>query len=167
MKKTLFLSLAFLFTALMTLEGVAQRRYPGRQLPPARQQMFEQQAGWQQGCLYLEGLTEDQQEAIAALRNVRLEKSLQYRARMDAMRARKRELMIQKSPDMGEVNKIIDQMEGLRSNHLKEAAAYRQQVRELLTDEQRLAFDRLGKHPRAGMERGQAARPGRFHRGRW
>lgn len=145
---------------LSAFEAISQRR------PGVRQQSFDRPIRQERAllrqdqCLAIAGLSEVQQEAIAALRSKRLEQGVQHRAQMDAMRAKKRELMVQPSPDMAQVDALIDQMESLRSAHLKEAAAHLQGVRALLTDEQRAIFDsrRVGPMGRGG--RG----PARMHR---
>jgi Spy/CpxP family protein refolding chaperone len=164
MKKAIVYFMVSGFVMLSAFGSMAQRRPAPRQQSvdrPVRQERLLLDQGQ---CLAIEGLSEAQQEAISALRTKRLEQGVQHRAQMDALRARKNELMVQASPDMARVNALIDEMESLRSAHLKEAAAHRQDVRALLTDEQRARFDSQASRPMGRGGRGQAARPGRMHR---
>ncbi len=152
---------------LSAFEAISQRRPGVRQQSIDRPIRQERELPRQAQCLAIAGLSEAQQESISALRSKRLEQGVQHRAQMDAMRAKKRELMVQASPDMAQVDAIIDQMESLRSAHLKEAAAHRQAVRALLTDEQRAMYDARAVGPMGRGGRGQDMRPARMHRMRY
>ncbi len=149
---------------LSAFEAISQRRPGARQQSYDRPIRQERAMLRQDQCLAIAGLSEAQQESISALRSKRLEQGVQHRAQMDALRAKKRELSVQASPDMAQVDALIDQMESLRSAHLKEAAAHRQAVRALLTDEQRAIYDARAVGPMGRGGRGQAMRPGRMHR---
>lgn len=93
-------------------------------------------------CLAIEGLSEEQRETIMELQTARIEASTQHRAKMDELRARKRSAMIMKEADMEKINQTIDEMEALRTTWMKEAIAHREEIRQILTDEQRVIFDR-------------------------
>ena len=49
--------------------------------------------------------------------------------------------MIAKEPNMSDVNTIIDEMESARAAWMKENAAHMAEVRNILTEEQRVIFD--------------------------
>lgn len=175
MKRVLFILFALSFSLVMTIDGYAQRRPRARQMAterPMQQERFRE--NFQENCLAIEGLTDEQIEAISAMRTTRLEQGVQHQARMDALRAQKRELMVQPNPDMSRVNGLIDQMADIRTAHMKEAAAHRQDIRNLLTEEQRTHFDQMALRPmgRGGMgqgmgfQRGSGMRPQRMHRNR-
>ncbi len=104
------------------------------------------QRGQMQNCLNIEGLTTEQKEAIRKLHVARMENSIQHRSQMDVLQARKRNAMIAKDTDMNEVNKLIDEMGALRTAWMKEAVSHREEVRNLLTDEQRVLFDSRSAH---------------------
>jgi Spy/CpxP family protein refolding chaperone len=105
-------------------------------------------------------LTEEQSLKIEELRTQQLAATNQHRARMNELRARKRSLSIAENPDMNAINKVIDEMESLRSGHFKAVAAHRQAVRGILTAEQRTYFDsRPRMAPGEGkMQRGDGRR---------
>ncbi|MFO8066795.1 MAG: Spy/CpxP family protein refolding chaperone [Bacteroidales bacterium] len=133
-----------LLTAIMFLfastEIYAQRGARADRRPEGRQEM-RLQARSMDYCSNIPDLTEEQTEAIQQLRTERLKKSTEHRDKMDVLRARKKALLRSDNPDMGEVDKIIDEMSELRNQQLKYSARHRQQVRELLTDEQKVYFD--------------------------
>jgi Spy/CpxP family protein refolding chaperone len=159
MKKQFLFLMVFVFAMGMAMDGFSQRRPAGRQQIPARPVQQERMQARMDYCQNIPGLTEAQQEAIASLRAGRLEQGVQHRARMDALRSQKRELMVQASPDMARVNALIDEMESLRTAQLKEVAAHRQEIRKLLNDEQRAIFDSQAFRPSGRGGRGPAMRP--------
>ena len=107
----------------------------------------------------IDNLTSEQEAQIQALHTAQLEQRLKFRNQMDELRARKRTLMAEKNPDMGAVNSVIDQMTALRGEMARQAVAHRQEIRNLLTDEQRVQFDeRTQGRPRQGIDR-PARRP--------
>lgn len=160
MKRKLFISALMMVMLLISSQSFGQR---GRYGAPNRQGM--NQAG---ACLNLESLSEEQKAQIQELRTAQLEQRLELRNRMDELRARKRTLQTQPDADLKAINQVIDQMSELRADMQKDAAAHRQQIRELLTDEQRVLFD--SRTMTAGGGRGQGTmggRQGRQGRGRW
>jgi Spy/CpxP family protein refolding chaperone len=122
------------------------------------------QGGNQRGvCLNIPDLTSEQQSRIQAIRTEQLANANAHRAQMNELRARKRTLSIADNPDMAAISNVIDQMETLRSEHLKGNAQHRQNIREVLTPEQRAYFDsrapvRQGRS--AGFDRRWQGRPG-------
>lgn len=155
--------LIFLFAGIF--DSQAQRRGERANRGPAANQAE---------CV-IPDLTEEQQNQINELRTKRIKASTQHRANMAELRAKKRSLSIADTPDMNKVNAVIDDMAEMRSANLKENAAHRQAVREILTDEQRVIYDsrhanRQGRgqqmYRRGGGQQGegfggQRNRPGR------
>ncbi len=97
-------------------------------------------------------LTEEQKEQIKALRLDMMKKALPIRNTIGEKRARLRTLQTQASVNMKEVNALIDEIAGLKARIAKMRAAKRQQIRNLLTDEQRIVFDSRPMHPRGGKK---------------
>jgi len=148
-KSTLFV---MLLSALFVINATAQRG-----------QMRTQEANPRQYCLNIPDLTEEQEEKISSIRTEQLKESTQHRAKMDELRAKKRSLMLEASPDSEELNNVIDQMTELRNKQLKSNVAHRQQIREQLTEEQRAYFDSSPRYKRTrqpGMREGRAGRGG-------
>jgi Spy/CpxP family protein refolding chaperone len=124
------------------------------------------QGGNQRGvCLNIPDLTPEQQSKVQAVRTEQMANANTHRAQMNELRARKRSLNIAENPDMVAINNVIDQMETLRTQHLKANAQHRQSIREILTPEQRVYFDsrtpmRQGQGRNAGFDRRGQGRPG-------
>jgi Spy/CpxP family protein refolding chaperone len=108
-------------------------------------------------CQNLPDLTEKQQEEIKDLRLQMQEKSTSHRAKMDELRAKKRSLSLEENPNMNAINSVIDEMSAKQTQHIKDVEQHRQDIRKLLTDEQRVVFD---SRPRRGPRGGGKGRPG-------
>ncbi len=119
-------------------------------------------------CLTIPDLTPEQQSEIEALRTGQLARATAHRAQMAEHRARHQSLSMAQSPDMEQINSNIDQMANIRSEHMKSNAEHKQQIRRLLTDEQRVYFDsRSNTGPRGRGNFGHDRRGrgnGRMHR---
>jgi Spy/CpxP family protein refolding chaperone len=99
------------------------------------------QRGMRNDACRIPDLTEDQKNKTEVLRNQQMTASTHYRARMDELQARKRTLRVAETTDLNAINNIIDQMEKMRAEHLKRREAHHQQIRNLLTSEQKALFD--------------------------
>ncbi len=161
MKRNLLISALLMVMLLISSQSFGQRNRTMRQDRPANPQ--------EGVCLNLDDLSEEQESKITELRTAQLGQRLEHRNQMDELRARKRTLQTQPDADLSAINQVIDQMSDLRSDMMKQAAAHRQQVRELLTDEQRVIFDSRTMRAGAGRGMGQGhmgGQQGRMGRGR-
>ncbi len=164
--KIFYVIACLLFFAIST-DVIAQRGRAGVAQP---EQDRQQPIGLGQAgvCLGLDDLTPEQKANIRELQLKRMDQSLQHRLAMDELRARRRGLMAASDPDMGEVDRVIDQMGEKRTQWMRENAAHRQEVRNLLTPEQRTIYDSqtIGRpamrYLNRGAERGRGPcmRPG-------
>lgn len=143
MKKQVLTIVGCIFLFMMLTDVAAQRgRNPIRQQGPDRAKTSVGEKPGQLGvCMAIEDLTPEQQEKIRALHLNRMEASALHRASMDELQAKKRGLMLAQNPDMAEVDRLIDEMSALRAQWMKDNAAHRQEVRNMLSDEQRIIFD--------------------------
>ena len=156
MKTKSLIFIAALFIVFMSVDSFGQRGM-----------------GASQGECILPDLTEEQQTKISALRTERIAASTQHRAEMNELRARKRTLTLADAPDMNKVNSIIDQMAAKRAVQMKSQVEHRQEVRKLLTTDQRVIFDsnargRMGQREgyRSSEGRGQGRSNDDMRRGR-
>ncbi|MFP4619936.1 MAG: Spy/CpxP family protein refolding chaperone [Bacteroidales bacterium] len=114
--------------------------------------------GFNQQCQMIPDLTADQQEELKALRVDQMEQMTQFRNNLTEKRATLRKLQTQENPDMEEINNIIEEMGEIRTEMHKTGAEHHQEIREILTDEQRAFFDaRMKNHRR--MAEGHGRRP--------
>ncbi len=100
-------------------------------------------------------LTEDQTIAINNLRVEHEKEMLQLQNKLQELRAQLRTLQQVDKPNTKAVNSKIDEITTLQNKSMKQRAEHQSKVRALLTDEQKLAFDkRVGPHGNFGMQRG-------------
>ena len=117
-------------------------------------------------CL-IPGITADQQKQIQDLRLKQQKENLQISNELYEKRAQLRTLQQVDKPNMKSVNSKIDEISALQNKKLKLMAEHRNNVRNLLTDEQRVQFDLRGN--RGGMmgksgKMGRSGKQGRsFH----
>lgn len=110
-------------------------------------------------------LTEDQQSKMKDIHLNMMKESLSIRNKLGENRAKLKTLQTAENPDMKAIDKLIDESSSLHADLQKKAAANHQQVRSLLTEDQRVIFDshsgqmraRAGRQGREGM-RGQQRR---------
>lgn len=109
-------------------------------------------------CERIPDLTDDQKTKIEALRLEQMKEMTTHRNQMDELKAKKRTLMTSDNADMKEINSVIDQMTSLQNKRMKASAKHRQEVRSLLTEEQKVYFDTMPRHRRGhgkGMKQGR------------
>lgn len=96
-------------------------------------------------------LTEDQQTKIDALRVEHYKAVQPLRNQLNEIQAKYRTLMTTDPVDTKAVDKLIDERTSLMNKMMKLNAAHRAQVRSLLTDEQKISYDRMGSGRGMGM----------------
>lgn len=103
-------------------------------------------------------LTDEQTEKISALRTTHMQQMTEYRAEVRVLKAELDQLSIAKNTDLNKINSKIDDLTAIKNNMTKAQYKHRQEVRNLLTDDQKAVFDaRAGK----GFGRGQGHGKGR------
>ncbi len=112
----------------------------------------------QNQCRMLPDLTDEQTEKISDLRTTHMQEMTKFRADMKVLRAELDKLSIAENADLKSINAKIDDITTVKNSMTKAQYMHRQEVRKLLTEEQRIVFDaRAGKGfgPRHGYGRGQ------------
>ncbi len=89
-------------------------------------------------------LTDDQKKKINNLQKNHLKEVNQTKALLNEKQAHLRTLQLADKPDNAAINKTIDEITALRNDMMKKHEAYRQAVRSLLTDNQKVVFDARG-----------------------
>lgn len=115
-------------------------------------------------CNNIPDLTQEQQDKIDALRTTQMKDMQTFRNQLDEKRAHLQTLRSADKADMKAIDKTIDEMGAIRTQMMKKREQHIQDIRNLLTDEQRVYFDnhKRGKGPGQGYCRGD--RPGRGQR---
>ncbi len=114
-------------------------------------------------CRMIPDLTEEQEKAIRELRLDQMESNTHHRNKMDELRVSKRNLIT--GTTEGDVDQVIDEMTELRNTRMKENVRHRENVRDLLTEDQRVIFDSkvMRRHDgrgSMGRDRGHSPRSG-------
>jgi Spy/CpxP family protein refolding chaperone len=86
-------------------------------------------------------LTEQQAEQIKSMRVEHMKDMQSLRNQMAEKKARLRTLSTADKVNMTEINKVIDEFGKMQTQMMKMREQYRQDIRKLLTDEQRIFFD--------------------------
>jgi Spy/CpxP family protein refolding chaperone len=102
---------------------------PGRGQGLAREQMS------------IPNLTDDQIKQIKGLRASHQRSFIDNRNDLNIKRAELQKLMTAEKPDMDQINSTLDAMGKIRTNMLKERAALHMDIRNLLTPDQKTAWD--------------------------
>lgn len=116
---------------------------------------FDRGWGMEQVCPNIPGLTEDQISQITGLRTSHLKEMQTYRDQIDINRVQYRALMRGDRADLAAINANIDERNSIRTRMEKKQAAHHQDIRNVLTEEQRVWFDAA---PRGGQIRGAGMR---------
>ena len=91
--------------------------------------------------LWIPDLTDEQKEQIKELRVAHLQDVQPLHNELNINRAKLDALMTETSPDLNEINALIEANGQIRTDLQKKAAAHRLEIKDLLTDEQKLFLD--------------------------
>jgi len=102
-------------------------------------------------CKAIPNLTEDQEKKIDALRIKHMKEMNDLKNQMAVKKAELRIIETADKPDRAAIDKKIDEIMSIKTQMAKKSAAHKQDVRSLLTDEQKVIFDtHKGKGPHSG-----------------
>lgn len=94
------------------------------------------------GCINdIPGLTEQQKKDIDAKKMAHHKDMMQIRNVLNEKKAHQQTLEGVDKPDLAAINKTIDEVAALKADMMKKQAAHRQEIRNLLNEEQKLYFD--------------------------
>lgn len=107
-------------------------------------------------------LTDEQQEQLRSMRVKTQKELLPIRNKLGENKAKMKTLSTVDNVDLKAINKLIDEGGKLEASMAKLQMANHQEIRKLLTDEQRVMFDsRDFRQGRNGQAKGQSYRQGR------
>jgi Spy/CpxP family protein refolding chaperone len=113
-------------------------------------------------CDNIPGITEDQKAKIAELRTAHWKAMQDNRNQLAEKRAHLQTLRSAEKPDMNAINKTIDEISTIQSTMMKSSEKHIQDVRNLLTEEQRVHFDQFrGSRGHGNCGRGNGNGPGK------
>ena len=86
-------------------------------------------------------LTEDQEMKIKELKTAHMKEMLKFKSELEEKNAKLKSLQTADDVDMDKIYKVIDEIGSIETKMTKERAGLHQEIRALLTDEQRVHFD--------------------------
>ncbi|QZT36049.1 Spy/CpxP family protein refolding chaperone [Halosquirtibacter xylanolyticus] len=142
-RNTIASTLLILFIGVMSVS--AQNGPQGKQCPKsAKCKMMK----------FME-LSEEQQAQMKDIRMASQKICKPWADELRETRAHQQTLVTAESPDMKAINKNIDKMSDLMTNIAKEKAKSTQDIRALLSDEQRVKFDQMMQKKKMGHHKGR------------
>lgn len=112
-------------------------------------------------------LSEEQKEQMKGLREEHMKASTPLHNQLKELRARQNSLMSVESPDRGEINEVLDEINELQGQLQKLSVDQRLNFRELLTEEQRVKVDAMkARRPGMGTRANRQQREGFSQRNR-
>ncbi len=112
-------------------------------------------------CQSIPGLSDEQQDQIKTLRTDHWKETKSLKNEIREKKAKLRTLRTSDDVDMDEIYELIEDISSLKMNVAKKREAHRQDVRELLTDEQKMLFDERGPRFTGPNHRGPKGKKGR------
>jgi Spy/CpxP family protein refolding chaperone len=110
-------------------------------------------------------LTEDQQKKISDLKAAQQKAMVNFSNDLAIKKAELQKYRSADKPDMALINKTIDEIGKLRTEMEKKQVSHEMAVRDLLTEEQKTAFDLHAEYRRHGNRMGYRTMDGMQHRG--
>jgi Spy/CpxP family protein refolding chaperone len=107
----------------------------------AAAQQCQQGAGCKPGYYNLPGITEDQTKKMDDVRMKHMKQVIPIKSMLKEKKARINTLMVAEKPDMAAINAAVDEMTNLDAQLLKLKVQCKQDIRALLTDNQKVLFD--------------------------
>mgnify|MGYP003870197161 CR=1 FL=1 len=163
MKRTKRIS-AILLTGIMMIATISSFAQRGRNQD--RPMLMKKNMQMHQNCFQnLPDLNEEQEAQIEDIRVSHMKEMQKYYNTLNEKRAKLRTLQTQDSPNMDEINSVIEEMGKIRTEKHKARAKHYQEVRSLLNDEQKIYFDKhhmkmnKGLHNK-GMHKGKGRHGG-------
>ena len=159
--KTLNYLSVVIFTCFLAGQVSVNAQQPGAEIKMEHGQRMEKgNFGNDHSRMGLPNLTDDQKTKMKDLRLAHMKEVQPLQNQLGELRAKQRTLTTAEKPDMKLINANIDEITKVQSQLMKSQAQMKQQIRALLTDEQRIAFDnKNGK--RMGPNKGKT----RMHKG--
>ena len=145
--------------AVSSVQVMAQQ---GRQMRKVRAEKRVEKKEFRKERMHeMLNLSDEQKEQIKKLRLEHQQKMLQFRNKLGEHRAKLQTLRTADKADMKAIDKLVDVMAELRASQMKLKLRHEQDVRALLTDEQKIIFNthkKQRKHKRSAQRSGRGER---------
>lgn len=125
--------------ALLFLVTTAFAQMP--EMKPERAEGEGHCKGRGERMMMIPDLTDQQMEQMKSMRTEHMKEMQSLRNQIGEKKARLRTLSTTDKVNMTEINKVIDEMGEMRTQMMKMREQHRQNIRKMLTDDQRIFFD--------------------------
>ena len=140
MKKTKFnviIMLAIIFASFVSTQTMAQGQCPQH----GKEGMMEGMGKGDKDMAFIKDLTPEQQKQISTLKLNLIKDRMALQNLIDEKKAHLKTISTGDNVDMAAVNKTVEELFALKGEMVKKHIAFQQEVRKLLTPEQRVIFD--------------------------
>jgi len=110
-------------------------------------------------------LSKEQMQKIKSLRIEMMKQVTPMKAELQELKAHLRTLSIAEKVDLEMIDKTIDRITSLQNKMMKIHAKFRQEVRSILNDKQRVVFDSMSGHMMGGHKGHHGSQRGNCQRG--
>lgn len=131
--------IALLVAAILIITGSAIAQTPGMEKERGERPCMREGQG--EHMMMIPDLTDQQRDQIKTLRVEHMKVMQPLRNQMAEKKARLNTLTTAEKVNMNEINKVIDDIGKMQTQMMKLKEQHHQDVRKLLTDDQRLFFD--------------------------
>ncbi len=152
--KLIAITLAIMLTVGLSNLSIAQQGRGNGDGTGSGPKFNMQQKGNAAHCMNLPDLTEEQQKQIKELRIKHLKAMLPLKNEIREKQAHLKTLTTKEKVDVNAVNSTIDEIVKLKGKMMKSANAHKQEIRKILTEEQRVIFDSRPQMRKHGNKHG-------------
>jgi Spy/CpxP family protein refolding chaperone len=171
-KKIVTVTLALLFISLSTSmfamgSKEKDKKEEGKTMGMEKKEMCSKDCK-KGSCCGIKGLSDEQKQKIEKMKSSHQKEMLQLKNLECEKKSHLKTLETADNADLNAINKTIDEIGAVNVDKMKKCAAHKQEIRKILTDEQRISFDL--KECKKGMKekegrRAQKQRPDHDHDG--
>ncbi|MEA3496538.1 MAG: Spy/CpxP family protein refolding chaperone [Bacteroidota bacterium] len=156
--KTISMILFTVFIASTFSTNAFAQRKLNKQTKSPQSQYREMNNDFNHSC-NIPNLTDNQIESIKKLRTKHMKKILPIRNQLREKNAKLTTLITQDKMDNTAIDKIVDDISDLRKQMMKNRISHKNEIRNILTDEQKVYFNMHSSH-RKGQKHGMGPRKG-------
>ena len=144
-KKIMTMMLALIFIGMSTsmfAQGNKERdkKEEGKMAGMEKKEMCNKD-GKKESCCGIKGLSDEQKQKIEKLKTSHQKEMLQLKNQVCEKKSHLKTLETADNADLSAINKTIDEILVVKAQMMKKCAAHKQDIRKILTDDQRVKFD--------------------------
>ena len=144
-KKIMTMMLALIFIGMSTsmfAQGNKEKdkKEEGKMAGMEKKEMCNKD-GKKESCCGIKGLSDEQKQKIEKLKTSHQKEMLQLKNQVCEKKSHLKTLETADNADLSAIDKTIDEILVVKAEMMKKCAAHKQDIRKILTDDQRVRFD--------------------------